>query len=34
LERITSLARVAKTTLQVVLDRGKADVRGLQQPGE
>jgi DNA-binding transcriptional regulator GbsR (MarR family) len=34
LERMTLLARVAKTTLQLVLDRGKADLRPLQQPGD
>jgi HTH-type transcriptional regulator, glycine betaine synthesis regulator len=33
LERMTALARVAKSTLQLVLDRGKADFRPLQQPG-
>jgi DNA-binding transcriptional regulator GbsR (MarR family) len=34
LERITALARVARTTLEVVLDRGKADLRPLQSPGD
>lgn len=34
LERMTSLARVAKSTLQLVLDRGKADLRPLQQPAD
>jgi DNA-binding transcriptional regulator GbsR (MarR family) len=32
LERMTALSRVAMKTLQVLLDRGKADFRPLQQP--
>jgi HTH-type transcriptional regulator, glycine betaine synthesis regulator len=31
LEKLSTLSRAAKTTLQVVLDRGKADLRPLQQ---